>query len=116
MVRGSSSVGRSAAVDDVAAVTACLASAFFDDPVWGRWTFPEAAGRAQGLYGLMRFWVQGATRNHWVRMTDGAQAAAVWLPPGAAEMTPEEEAQFEVFVSQALGPRAHEVLNLFERF
>jgi GNAT superfamily N-acetyltransferase len=64
----------------------------------------------------MRFWVQGATRNPWVRMTDGAQAAAVWLPPGAAEMTPEEEAQLEVFVSQALGPRAHEVLNLFERF
>jgi GNAT superfamily N-acetyltransferase len=49
-------------------------------------------------------------------MTDGAEAVAVWLPPRATEMTPEQEAEFETFVSNTLGSRAHEVLTLFERF
>ena len=109
-------MGRPATPDDVDEVTACLASAFHDDPLWGRWAFPEAAGRAAGLHGLMRFWVIGGIRYPWVRMTDGAEAAAVWLPPGASEMTQEQEAEFEAFVSQALGPRAQELLTLFELF
>jgi GNAT superfamily N-acetyltransferase len=49
-------------------------------------------------------------------MTDGAEAVAVWVPPGAPEMSPEQEAEGEAFVREALGPRAHEVLALFERF
>jgi GNAT superfamily N-acetyltransferase len=109
-------VGRSAGLDDAPAVTACLASAFYDDPVWGRWTFPDPAGRADGLYGLMRFWVLGAIRHPWVRMTDGAEAVAVWLPPGASEMTAEQEIEFEAFVSETLGRRAREVITLLERF
>jgi ribosomal protein S18 acetylase RimI-like enzyme len=116
MAGGPSSVGRSAAADDVPAVTACLSSAFYDDPVWGRWTFPEPASRAVRLYGLMRFWVVGAIRYPWVRMTDAAEAVAVWLPPGASEMTSEQEDEFEAFASETLGPRAHEVLTLFELF
>ncbi|HEV2922966.1 MAG TPA: hypothetical protein VGW98_02970 [Solirubrobacteraceae bacterium] len=97
-------------------MTACLASAFFEDPVWGRWTFPEPARRAAGLYGLLRFWVAGALRYPWVRITDAAEAVAVWLPPGAPEMSSEQEAELEAFVWEALGPRAHEVLSLFEAF
>jgi ribosomal protein S18 acetylase RimI-like enzyme len=49
-------------------------------------------------------------------MTVGAEAVAVWLPPGAPEMTSEQEAEFEAFVAETLGPRAHEVLTLIERF
>jgi GNAT superfamily N-acetyltransferase len=116
MAGRSSSVGRSAAADDVPAVTACLASAFYDDPLWGRWTFPDGATRAAGLGGLMRYWVLGGIRYPWVRMTDEAEAVAVWLPPGAPEMTSELQAECEAFVSKALGPRAHEVLSLFEGF
>lgn len=54
--RGGARVGRAAAPDDVPAVAACLTSAFYDDPAWGLWTFPEEASRAQRLYELMRFW------------------------------------------------------------
>jgi hypothetical protein len=116
MVGGHASVGRSAAAGDVSAVTACLTSAFHDDPVWGRWTFPDATSRAAGLHRLMRFWVAGAIRYPLVRMTYGAEAVAAWLPPGALAMTSEQEAELEAFVSEALGPRAHELLTLFERF
>src|ERR1700676_291231 len=116
MAGGSLSVGRSAGGDDVPAVTACLASAFHDDPVWGRWTFPDSAIRATQLDGFMRFWVLGGVRYPWVRMTDEAEAVAVWLPPGVSEMTPEQEVEFEAFVLEVLGPRAHEVLTLVELF
>jgi GNAT superfamily N-acetyltransferase len=109
-------MARSATADDVPAVTACLASAFYDDPVWGRWTFPETCSRRERLYGLMRFWVLGGIRYPWVRMSGGAEAVAVWLPPGADEMTSEHAAELEAFVASTLGPRAHEVLALFERF
>ena len=34
-----SSVGRAATAEDIAAVTASLTGAFFDDPLWGWWTF-----------------------------------------------------------------------------
>jgi ribosomal protein S18 acetylase RimI-like enzyme len=49
-------------------------------------------------------------------MTAGAEAVAVWVPPGAPEMTADQEAEFEAYVLETLGPRAHEVLNLFELF
>jgi ribosomal protein S18 acetylase RimI-like enzyme len=49
-------------------------------------------------------------------MTAAAEAVAVWLPPDAAEMTSELQAESEAYVRQTLGPRAHEVLDLFERF
>ena len=101
---------------DVAAVSACLASAFYEDPVWGRWTFPDTSSRAQGLLGLMRFWVSGAVRHSWVQATAAAEAAAVWLPPGQPEMTPEEERELEAFLSATLGERASEILALFEQF
>jgi GNAT superfamily N-acetyltransferase len=109
-------VARSATADDVPVVTGCLASAFYDDPVWGYWAFPDESSRYERLYGLMRFWVVGGIRYPWVHMTDGAEAVAVWLPPGADEMTSEQAAEFEAFVTQTLGRRAHEVLSLFERF
>ncbi len=116
MVEGSSGVGRAAVVGDVPAVAACLMSAFYDDPVWGRWTFPDPKDRAQRLYRLMQFWASSAVRHPWVRMTDDAEAVAVWLPPGEPEMTTEEGVEFGALVSDLLGARAPEVNTLFELF
>ena len=39
-------VGRTATREDIAAVAACLASAFYDDPLWGHWVFPDDPFRA----------------------------------------------------------------------
>jgi GNAT superfamily N-acetyltransferase len=111
-----SSVGRAAALQDVPAVADCLASAFYDDPVWGRWAFPEEASRYQRVYELMRFWGAAAARYPWVRMTDNAEAAAVWIPPGKPEMTSEEEGRFASLIGELFGDRAGELNDLFEQF
>jgi ribosomal protein S18 acetylase RimI-like enzyme len=100
----------------VPAIAACLASAFYDDPLWGRWTFPEEATRYERVYELMRFWTAAAARYPWVRMTDNAEAAAVWIPPGKPEMTAEEEGRFASLIGELVGERASEVNDLLDRF
>ena len=109
-------MGRAATADDLPAVAACLTSAFYDDPLWGCWTFPEEASRAERLYELMHFWALAAVRHPWVRMTENAEAVAVWLPPGEPEMTTEEEAVFGTLLVNLLGPRVEEINALFDRF
>jgi GNAT superfamily N-acetyltransferase len=116
MVGGSSSVGRAATLDDVPAVTACLASAFYQDPLWGPWMFPDEVSRTQGLSKLMRFFTTGGVRHPWTRMMDNAEAVAVWVPPGVPEMTPEAEAGFAPLLEEVFGPRADEVHALFDLF
>ena len=116
MVGGSSAEERAATREDVRAVAACLTSAFFDDPVWGRWALPEEESRAQRLFELMRFFVLAGVRHPWVRMTDGAEAVAVWLPPRVPEFTPGELAAFGPLLHSLFGERADDVSALFEQF
>jgi RimJ/RimL family protein N-acetyltransferase len=109
-------VGRAAGSDDLPAVAACLTSAFYDDPVWGSWTFPDESSRTERLYELMHFWARAAVRHPWVRMTENAEAVAVWLPPGEPEMTSNEETAFGQLLISLTGARAQEVQALFDRF
>jgi ribosomal protein S18 acetylase RimI-like enzyme len=109
-------VSRAATADDVDAVAACLASAFFDDPLWGHWTFPDESRRAAGLDVFMRFWASTAVRDPWVRMTDAAEAVAVWHPPGEPELTPAQEELVGPLLDRLFGERAGELLALFDRF
>ncbi len=113
---GFHSVGRAAGSDDLSAVAACLTSAFYDDPVWGSWTFPDESSRTERLYELMHFWAQAAVRHPWVRMTENAETVAVWLPPGEPEMTPNEETAFGQLLISLIGARAQEVQALLNRF
>ncbi len=109
-------VARAARTTDLDAVATCLASAFFEDPLWGGWAFPDVERRGESLFRLMRFWAAAAARFPWVRITDRAEAAAVWLPPGEPEIAVEEEHAFEALVAELLGARAPELVALFERF
>jgi ribosomal protein S18 acetylase RimI-like enzyme len=68
------------------------------------------------LFEFMRAFVLAGVRYPWVRMTDNAEAVAVWLPPGRPEMTAEEGRGFEQLLTALLGSRAGEVKELFERF
>ena len=116
MAGGASSDGRAATREDVRAVAACLTSAFYEDPVWGLWAFPQEKNRAQRLFEFMRFFTLAGVRHPWVRMTEGAEAVAVWLPPGTPEFTPEEEAAFAPLLHSLFGERADEASELFEQF
>ena len=46
-------VGRAATVADLPLVAACLASAFYEDPLWGHWTFPDESRRRRHLLPFM---------------------------------------------------------------
>ena len=61
-------------------MSACLASAFGEDPLWGEWAFPERASRHERLGRLMGFWAGAALRHGWVRMSSRAETVAVWIP------------------------------------
>ncbi len=49
-------------------------------------------------------------------MTPGCEAAAVWVPPGQAELTAEQEASFAALVAELVGgEQARVVLGAFDR-
>jgi hypothetical protein len=109
-------VGRAATQQDIPAVAACLASAFHEDPLWGHWTFPDAATRAVGLTRFMAFWAMTGVRWPWLRMTDGCEAVAAWVPPGEPDMTRDEERRYGVLLAELFGPRATELEALMGQF
>jgi GNAT superfamily N-acetyltransferase len=106
----------SASEHDVTAVTACLASAFHEDPLWGSWSFPDRSKRAHGLTLLIGAWVRAGVRYPWVRMSAAAEAVALWVPPGVAEMDAEEERAFDALLPELFAARAGELAGVMEQF
>lgn len=102
---------RVATVSDVPAVTATLTAAFAGDPLW-RWAFPDL----DDLEALWRICIASALRYEWLRVFDGATAAALWIPPGGTELTEQEEADLEPMLRSRIGDRAATVLELIARF
>lgn len=115
MVRGGE-MGRAGTPAELDAIGRCLAGAFFEDPVWGHWAFPGTAIRAERLPRLLGCWAEAAISRPWVRVTDGIEAVAVWIPPGVAEMTAEQEIRFASVTEELFGERAAELTALFEEF
>jgi hypothetical protein len=105
---------------DLEAIGETLARAFEDDPLWG-WAF-EPTSRARKLASLSTvfgFFAEAALDFGWVRVTDGMEAVALWIPPGSPEMTPADEARMPGVVAEACEPepaaRVMEMLAAFER-
>lgn len=80
-----------------------MAGAFYDDPVWS-WAFPDPTRRRSQQRQLWRLYVEGATRYPSVWLDAGATAAAVWIPPGGTDLSPDQEVQVEPLLSALLGP------------
>src|SRR6478672_11570206 len=65
------------------------------------------------------FWgfiIAGALRYPWVLMTEGCEAASVWIPPGGTKIAPEAEARVAPLLEELVGERAGEVMELLDRF
>jgi GNAT superfamily N-acetyltransferase len=105
---------------DLPAIGETLARAFEHDPLWG-WAF-ESAARERKLASLSRvfgFFAGAALDFGWVRVTDGVEAVALWIPPCSPEMTPADEERMPGLVADACEPepaaRVIEMLDAFER-
>jgi GNAT superfamily N-acetyltransferase len=106
---------RVATAADVAAVTQTISRAFHDDPTWS-WAFPDPVRRQDQYAVWWDLFVAGAMRYPWVLMTDGAETASVWIPPGGTELSEEAEAELEPLLEDLIGLRAPDVLELLARF
>jgi GNAT superfamily N-acetyltransferase len=99
----------------VGAVTDLFARAFYDDPTWS-WAFPDPAKRLENYRRMWGLIIHTAVPYGSVWTTSDGGAAAVWIPPGRPELTPEAEAKVEPLLREALGSHADDVLELMERF
>jgi ribosomal protein S18 acetylase RimI-like enzyme len=100
---------------DLHAVTETISLAFHEDPTWS-WAFPDPSRRQEQYAVFWRLLIAGAMRYPWVLLTEGCEAAAVWIPPGGTEIPAEDEERVEPLVQDLVGPRAGDVVELLERF
>ena len=101
----SSAGARLATPADIDAITDAFTSAFFHDPVWGP-VFPDESQRAAQSALMWRVYATAALRYPWTFVTPGAEAAAIWIPPGGTELTDEEASRLGELISETAGPQA----------
>jgi len=108
---------RTATAADLPAVTAVMATAFASDPVWGPYSFPDEATRVElSSKALWEPFLRAVMQLGWTHVTPGCEAAAVWVPPGRPELTPDQEREFvESLVALVGEGRAAVILDAFER-
>ena len=107
------SLGRAATVEDVPAVAECLASAFYDDPLWGRWSFPDVENRTRDLLQFMTLMAERAL-SVWTDMTVATESITVWTPPGASYGSAKEKRIANAF-NDLFGARASAIHALFDQ-
>src|ERR1700743_1098530 len=97
---------RVATTDDLEVTGETLARAFEHGPLWG-WAFEDAEReRELALLGVVfGFFVEAALDLGWVRVTDGVEAVALWIPPGTPEMTPADEERMPGVVADSCEPQ-----------
>ena len=96
---------RQATAADIDAITAAFTTAFFNDPVWGP-VFPDESQRARQSAVMWRVYAVAALRYPWTFVTPGAEAAAIWIPPGGTELTAGEARRLGEGIEDAAGPEA----------
>jgi GNAT superfamily N-acetyltransferase len=116
MVGMTKGFARIATTADIDAIVATFTSAFFHDPVWGP-AFPDKSRRAAQAAVMWRVYVTSALRYPWTLVTPGAEAAAIWIPPGGIELTESEMGGLEERLAEAAGPdTARAVMAVGEQF
>jgi GNAT superfamily N-acetyltransferase len=108
---------RAATRADVPTIVETISLAFHDDPTWS-WAFPDEGRRQQQYAVWWRFMIEGAMRfeRPAVFVTEGIEAAAVWLPPGEGDLSAQDEARVPEVLRGLVGGRADTFMELLERF
>jgi len=97
---------RRAELADRDAVGAALATGFATDPVWG-WAVSGEGARA-AFWG---FWADNAVARDYAWVSGGAEATAIWVPPGMHELDDEGDQALERLCDELLGPDAARVID-----
>lgn len=103
---------------DLPAIGEAMARAFEDDPLWG-WAFESETRerKLESLATVFGFFAGAALDFGWVRVTDGVEAVALWIPPGFPEMTPADEERLPGVVADACESQAaRRVMEMFRAF
>jgi GNAT superfamily N-acetyltransferase len=100
---------------DIPAVVETITEAFQLDPTWG-WVFPDATARPAQYRQWWSLFIASALRYDWTWLADEGAAVAVWIPPGGAELTEDEDAVVEPLLRSLVGSRAETVLDGLHRF
>jgi GNAT superfamily N-acetyltransferase len=106
---------RVASADELDALTETLTLAFRQDPVWS-WGFSVPDRGLEGMRAAWRLYLHSALDYDWVWHTEDFSAVALWIPPGKADLLPEDEERFEPLMREALGADAAPLFAAFERF
>lgn len=97
-------------------VTEIVSLAFANDPTWSPFASPGGVVTDD----TRTYWdvfVRSAQRYPWTFMNEEETAAAVWFPPGATELTPEEEERLPQLATQLFGEeKAAELFQVYEQF
>ena len=106
---------RRASPADIGQVTAIIALAFANDPLWG-YALARPDGSTAHHADFWRLFVAGALRYPCTWLTAGGEATSIWIPPGGTEMTPGQEQQLADLATEHLGAAAGAYLELVSRF
>jgi GNAT superfamily N-acetyltransferase len=110
---------RAAGPDDRVAMSRSLSSAFADDPVFA-WCFPDCRSRLDLLPDFFAAFVGVFARHgqsHVVDVAGAVSGVALWAPPGAAPVHPDDADAFDAEVAAICGASLERVAtcsSLFE--
>lgn len=92
---------------DLEVIAETLALAFERYPLWS-WAFggdPDLGRleRLAAMRAVFGFGAGAALGYGWVRVSEGVEAVALWVPPGEPEMSPADAERFPALVREACG-------------
>jgi GNAT superfamily N-acetyltransferase len=97
---------------DVEVVTTIVELAFANDPLWSRALRPLSVEQRRPFWSLF---AEGALQCQWTWLLDGDGATSLWIPPGAVEMSPEQEERMAELAS-GLGAEEENFHEMTRRF
>ena len=106
---------RRASAADIDIVTSIISQAMAHDPLWEH-AITRPDGTTVDGAPFWRVFVEAALRYPCTWLTIGGEAAALWIPPGATEMTPEQERRLAELAGDQLGPAGDKYMELLSRF
>ena len=104
-----------ASTADRDAVAATVSAAFFDDPVT-QWLLPDVRQRREIIEPMFAVYADAYLPHGETYLTADGNGAAVWLPPHAVLLTPEQEVAFGTAVAELAGPAVQRFGQLEETF